>query len=95
MSGSRKLRAQAPAVVMLLSAVKSILHTRACLAKLTMSVIGHVGRYEHPLRKSIVGKVLVKECEVLNVRRAVGVVGDAVVLNQGIVLANVVIVQGR
>jgi len=60
-----------------------------------MSVVGHVGRDEHPLRELVCREVVVKHGEVLALGEAVGVRGHRVVRHQRVVLAHVVVGAGR
>lgn len=56
-----------------------------------VAVIGHVGSDEHPLGKSVGLQVLVEGGEVLDRAETLGVVGDGVVQDSGVVLADVVV----
>ena len=56
-----------------------------------VAVVGHVGSDEHPLGKSVGFQILVERSEVLDGAETLGVVGDGVVQNSRVVLADVVI----
>ena len=56
-----------------------------------MSIVGHVGSDEAPLRKFLVVQIVVEAREVLDLSCTSGIIGNAVEDDQRVVLANIVV----